>query len=91
LAAELEGEANQAFAPENPLQGEEFIEMNDLVQVHVNGIDLNARFEDDLGGVDDLLEIADNLEAQPPVGPQLEDVILEDALPEADPEEQVQL
>jgi hypothetical protein len=64
-----------------PQPGEAFLELNDLVQVPVNDIDLNAPLEDDLGGIDQLLEIAENLD-NPPFGPHLEDVIVEDVLSE---------
>ena len=60
----------------NPLgAGEAFIEMNDLIANQVPEIDLNAPLDDDLGGIDNLIQIADEMDAQPNFGPHPEDVI----------------
>ena len=71
-----------------PQQGADFLEMNDLLQAP--DLDLNAPPENDLGGIEDLLEIAENMDDQPFVGLQLEDVIIEDAHSDAGSENNVQ-
>jgi len=58
-----------------PNGGEAFLELNDL-QVNINQVpDLNDPLEDDLGGIDELLNIAENMEDQAIFGPHPEDII----------------
>jgi len=82
---------NQLNAPVIPQDqpGNDFIEMNDLQQEPE--LDLNAPLEDDLGGIEDLLVIAENMDDQPFVGPQMENVIDEDAPSEAGSEDNMQV
>lgn len=55
--------------------GELFVELNDFLHENAIGIDLNQDAEDDLGGIEDLIQETDNLEANGPfVAPQ-EDII----------------
>ncbi|KAG2538585.1 hypothetical protein PVAP13_9NG380500, partial [Panicum virgatum] len=58
-----------------PNGGEAFLELNDL-QVNINQVPhLNDPLEDDLGGIDELLNIAENMEDQAVFGPHPEDII----------------
>jgi len=73
----------------NPLgAGEAFIEMNDLIANEGPEIDLNEPLEDDLGGIDDLIQIADEMDAQPNFGPHPEDVIDAGLMSDSDSEGQ---
>jgi hypothetical protein len=45
------------------LPDEAFIELNDLLQNPTNDLDLNVELEDNLQGIEDLIQAADNLEA----------------------------
>jgi hypothetical protein len=58
-----------------PQPGEPFLELNDLIQGLENGLDLNQALEDDLGDIKDLIQAADNLEAEPNHGAPPEEVI----------------
>jgi len=52
-----------------PIQGEPFLELNDLVN-HNDGnvcgvdLDLNQPLDDDLGGIEDLIQAADAMEEE---------------------------
>jgi len=48
--------------PAIPQPGEAFIELNDILQNPLPEIDLNQAVEEDLGGIEDLIQAADNLE-----------------------------
>jgi len=65
---------NIVVVPVIKQQGELFLELNDLIQPQNNDLDLNAPLEDDLGGIEELLDIVADLE-QPVLGPHPEDVI----------------
>ena len=47
-----------------PQPGEPFLEMNDLAQQQENAFDLNEPLEEDLGGIEELIQAADNWNAQ---------------------------
>ena len=69
-------------------QGEAFLEMNDLIQAPEINLDLNEPLDDDLGGIEDLLHAAENLDEQPPFKPQPEDIIIEDINSDAESDDQ---
>ena len=48
-----------------PQPGEPYLEVNDLIQPQNLDLDLNEPLDEDLRGIDELLEAADNLEAEP--------------------------
>ena len=50
--------------------------------------DLNEHLDDDLGGIDDLFNAADNLDEQPPFGPMPKDIIVEDVHSDAESNDQ---
>jgi len=52
--------------------------MNGLIQALEINLDLNEPLDDNLGGIEDLLHAAENLDEQPPFRPQPEDIIIED-------------
>ena len=49
--------------------------MNDLIPNQGPQIGLNAALDEDLGGIEELIQIADEMDAQPFHGPQPEDII----------------
>ena len=65
-----------------PIQGEPFLELNDLVNQNdgnVGGVDLdlNQPLDDELGGIEDLIQVADAMEEEM-AQVQEEQIILED-------------
>ncbi|RLN28877.1 hypothetical protein C2845_PM05G17080 [Panicum miliaceum] len=70
---------NLVNIPVLPQPGEPFIELNDILPAHELDLDLNAPLADDLGGIEDLVQAANDVPAQPNFGPHPEDIIDEGA------------
>ncbi|RLN12273.1 hypothetical protein C2845_PM09G10930 [Panicum miliaceum] len=68
-------DANLVEVPVLPQPGEPFIELNDFLLAYDIGLDLNVPLEEDLGGIDDLVQAAENMEVQPQFGLHPEDII----------------